>query len=232
MADKLQSKLMKIQNELKAPKNKYNSFGNYKYRNAESILEALKPLQVKYSVTTILTDEVLLIGSRYYVKSIATMNDCESEVSISAVAYAREEETKKGMDAAQITGACSSYARKSALCSLLLLDDSNDVDSEEYQVYEKKAPTEPKTMKKKENQQPLPEPVEADEIDYRTELRKFLKDNNIPPKTIVDECNLKPSSSNQEWKAALEYAKKKVKEKERADYLNQLVEENHQAAQT
>ena len=180
MADErlLRSKLMKIQNELKAPKDKYNSFGNYKYRNAESILEALKPLQVKYNVTMTLTDEVLLIGSRYYVKSIATMNDCDSEDSISAVAYAREEESKKGMDSAQITGACSSYARKSALSSLLLLDDSNDVDSEAYQVYEQKAPPTPKTSKAKANQQALPEPVEADETDYRAELRKFLQKNN------------------------------------------------------
>ena len=216
----LRSKMMKIQNELKAPKNKYNSFGNYKYRNAESILEALKPLQVKYNVTTTLTDEVLLIGSRYYVKSIATIHDCDSEDTISAVAYAREEETKKGMDAAQITGACSSYSRKSALCSLLLLDDSNDVDSEEYQAYEKKAPKE---------QPKAAEPVKTNEPDYRSELRKFLSAHGIAPKTIVDECHLKPDSTNDEWKAALEHAEKKVRDKEREEYLNKLVEENNQA---
>ena len=224
-------KLQHIQNELKAPKDKYNSFGNYKYRNAESILEALKPLQLKYNVVTTLTDEVIVIGSRYYVKSIATIIDCDNAADrhISAVAYAREEETKKGMDSAQITGACSSYARKSALSSLLLLDDSNDVDSEAYQVYEQKAPPTAKTSKPKANQQALPEPVEADETDYRAELRKFLQKNGIAPKTIVDECNLKPTSSNAEWKAALEHAQKKLEEKKRQDYLNQLVEENNQA---
>lgn len=226
----LTEKLRNIQNELKAPKDKYNSFGNYKYRNAESILEALKPLEIKYSVLTTLTDEVILIGSRYYVKSIATIIDCENAVDrhISAVAYAREEESKKGMDAAQITGACSSYARKSALSALLLLDDSNDVDSEEYQVYEKKAPkTEKKAEPKKQD-----EPVKADNgPDYRAELRKFVKANGIDPKTIVAECNLKPSSSNEEWKKALEYADKKLREQSRQEYLNQLVDEQQKPSQ-
>lgn len=106
--------LSKIQSELKAPKNLYNSFGKYKYRNAESILEAAKPLCAKYGCTLIVMDEIVLIGSRYYIKATAIVFDREGH-STSTTAFAREDETKKGMDGAQITGTASSYARKYAL---------------------------------------------------------------------------------------------------------------------
>lgn len=117
--------LNRIQQELKAPKSQTNSFGNYKYRNCEDILEAVKPLLGKAIVT--LRDEIMNIGDRYYVKAIATIK--EGTESESVTAYAREALEKKGMDASQITGSASSYARKYALNGLFCIDDTKDADS-------------------------------------------------------------------------------------------------------
>lgn len=122
--------LSHIQVELKAPKNLYNSFGKYKYRNAESILEAAKPLCAKHGCTMTVSDEVILIGSRYYIKATATVQDKDGNAA-STTALAREDETKKGMDGAQITGTASSYARKYALNGLFCIDDTKDPDSDE-----------------------------------------------------------------------------------------------------
>lgn len=118
--------LIKIQAELKAPKNQYNNFGKYHYRNTEGILEAIKPLLYKYGCLLSLNDEIIEVAGRIYVKAIARLK-CGDEW-LSSVAFAREEETKKGMDAAQITGAASSYARKYALNALFLIDDTKDPD--------------------------------------------------------------------------------------------------------
>lgn len=127
-------KLLKIQNELKAPKNQFNKFGNYKYRNAEDILEAVKPICLKYKAVINVYDTIKQIGDRYYVEATAVITDIEnSESYIENQASAREEETKKGMDTSQVTGATSSYARKYALNGLLCIDDTKDTDSEEYQ---------------------------------------------------------------------------------------------------
>lgn len=123
--------LFNIQVELKAPKNLYNSFGRYKYRNAESILEAAKPLCAKHGCALTVSDEVILIGSRYYIKATATVQDKDGNAA-SATALAREDETKKGMDGAQITGTASSYARKYALNGLFCIDDTKDPDTNEY----------------------------------------------------------------------------------------------------
>lgn len=118
--------LNKIQTSLKAPKGQYNDFGKYSYRSCEDILEAVKPLLEEHKAVIRLSDEVLLIGDRYYIKATATIH-CGDE-SISATALAREEETKKGMDASQISGTASSYARKYALNGLLAIDDTADSD--------------------------------------------------------------------------------------------------------
>jgi len=123
-------KLLNIQNELKAPKSQFNAFGKYKYRNAEDILESVKPLCFKYKATLTLSDEIVLIGERHYVKATATLTDNEKpELKIWTTAYAREEESKKGMDGSQVTGASSSYARKYALNGLFNIDDTKDSDS-------------------------------------------------------------------------------------------------------
>lgn len=124
-------KLSYIQNEMNVPKNLFNKFGNYPYRNAETILEAAKPICKKYKTALTVTDEVVMIGERYYVRSMATLFDWESGESITNTALAREEETKKGMDGSQITGSASSYARKYALNGLFNLDDVKDPDSKE-----------------------------------------------------------------------------------------------------
>lgn len=119
------NKLAKIQRELKAPKNQRNNFGKYNYRSCEDILEGLKPLLGDGILT--LEDAIIVVGTRYYVKATARYILGESEVV--AIAYAREEETKKGMDGAQVTGAASSYARKYALNGLFAIDDTKDADS-------------------------------------------------------------------------------------------------------
>lgn len=126
--EKKLSKLFNIQQALKAPKSLKNDFAGFNYRSAEQILEALKPLLKKEGCTLILGDELVNFGDRYYVKSIAILADEDKEICRTE-ALAREQETKKGMDEAQITGAASSYARKYALCGLFAIDAGNDPDS-------------------------------------------------------------------------------------------------------
>ena len=121
-------KLMMIQSELKAPKGQFNSFGKYKYRSCEDIMEALKPVMAKHKTTLIITDEIVFIGDRYYIKAAARLLDIESSDFVESEAYAREEESKKGMDGSQVTGAASSYARKYALNGLFAIDDTKDAD--------------------------------------------------------------------------------------------------------
>ena len=120
--------LISIQSELKAPKSQFNKFGGYKYRKAEDILEAVKPLLAKQKCTLIITDDVVLIGNRIYVKATATIKNEKGECE-TTTGWAREEETKKGMDGSQITGASSSYARKYALNGLFAIDDNADSDT-------------------------------------------------------------------------------------------------------
>lgn len=136
-------KLLNIQNELKAPKGQKNTFGNYNYRSCEDILEAVKPLCVKYECVLTICDQLECIGERYYIKAIATLDDIKKEENqsrgmIQNTAYAREEEIKKGMDASQITGACSSYARKYALNGLFCIDDTKDADTDAYKKQEER----------------------------------------------------------------------------------------------
>ena len=128
------SVLTDIQNELKVPKKRKNSFGGYNYRSCEDILEAVKPLLKKYESTLIISDTIKEIGGRVYVEATARLlgrlNPAREEYSVTA--YAREAELKKGMDDSQITGTASSYARKYALNGLFLIDDSKDADTDEY----------------------------------------------------------------------------------------------------
>lgn len=119
--------LILIQSELKAPKTQYNAFGKYNYRNSEDILEAVKPLLLKHECLLTLSDEVVMIGARYYVKSVAKFTNKAGEC-YHTVGFAREEDDKKGMDGSQITGASSSYARKYALNAMFLIDDTKDSD--------------------------------------------------------------------------------------------------------
>lgn len=122
-------KLLNIQAELKAPKNQRNNFGKYNYRSCEDILEAVKPFLKKEKCVLVINDDVEKIENRYYVKAIVNLIDVENGESVNSSAFAREEETKKGMDGSQITGASSSYARKYALNGLFAIDDTKDSDA-------------------------------------------------------------------------------------------------------
>ena len=162
-------KLMNIQQELKAPKGQYNDFGKYAYRSCEDILEAVKPLLKKEKVVLTISDELQYIGNRYYIKATATLIDTESDSTISNSAYAREEETKKGMDGSQITGASSSYARKYALNGLFGIDDNKDSDTTNIQSKEEK-----------EDKKASPKQIELIQKYYQGEnLTKLLEVNNI-----------------------------------------------------
>ena len=121
-------KLIAIQSELKAPKSQYNNFGKYAYRNCEDILESLKPLLKEHKSTIYIADEIVTVLERFYVKATVTFIDAETGESITNTAYEREEESKKGMDGSQVTGASSSYARKYALNGMFAIDDTKDSD--------------------------------------------------------------------------------------------------------
>jgi hypothetical protein len=140
--------LRNIQAELKAPKGQYNSFGKYHYRSAEDILEAVKPLLTKYGVLMTITDDVIAVADRIYVKATVTIENSKG-VSKTVNAYAREPQDKKGMDDSQITGTASSYARKYALNGMFLIDDTKDADTDEYAEQTKAKP------KAKQTQPPI-----------------------------------------------------------------------------
>jgi hypothetical protein len=141
--------LSKIQSEIKAPKGQFNSFGKYKYRSCEDIVEAVKPVINPLGFYLTLSDEIIQVGERFYIKATAQISN--GEETFSATAFAREEESKKGMDGAQVTGASSSYARKYALNGLFAIDDTKDADST--------------NTHDKEEKTPQPKPNEVDESD-------------------------------------------------------------------
>jgi len=127
----LLTSLAEVQTELKAPKNQRNNFGNYNYRSAEDILEAVKPLVISKGLVMTISDQVVLVGERYYVEATVTVQNATDSIKVTAMA--REAEDKKGMDDAQITGAASSYARKYALNGMFNIDDTKDADTDEHQ---------------------------------------------------------------------------------------------------
>lgn len=138
-------KLVSVQSKLNAPKNQFNSFGKYKYRSCEDILEGVKPLLAEFGLYQSITDEIIMVGDRYYIKATVTIYDGVSEMSNSALA--RECVSKKGMDDAQLTGSVSSYARKYALSGIYAIDDSKDADTDEHTNQQSNAP-EPKHVGK------------------------------------------------------------------------------------
>ena len=165
--------MLDIQSVLVAPKNQYNNFGKYKYRSLEDITEAVKPLLHKAGLTLFLTDEIVLIGDRYYVKATASVTNGESTYQVSA--YAREPQSRKGMDESQITGAASSYARKYAMNGLFAIDDTKDADSSD----NKKAETKPKktTQKPDANTEPkINDIVEQAFFEFETNWKDEVPD--------------------------------------------------------
>lgn len=168
-------RLVEAQRELKAPKGQMNRFGGYAYRSAEDILEAVKPINLKYELLLNLRDEIIEVGGRIYVKAIATMTDIHSEEQISVQAFAREAEVKKGMDDSQITGSASSYARKYALNGLYLIDDTKDADSNEQKkaIDGKDKKTNDNVKARGKNIQESMQPTEAE---AKKEIAKLYKD--------------------------------------------------------
>lgn len=148
--DKILEKLGNIQQELKAPKGQFNSFGKYKYRSCEDILEAVKPLLKAQNCVLKIRDTVLNVGDRYYIQAEARLCDIDTGEFITNTAYAREAESKSGMDSSQITGTASSYARKYALNGLFLIDDTKDADTDEHA---KQTGQQPKAEKKASEKQ-------------------------------------------------------------------------------
>lgn len=146
--------LKTIQQKLKAPKNQLNKFGRYRYRSCEDILEAVKPLLAETGAQLTLTDDIVEVGGRIYVKAMATLFD--GKATESSTAYAREAESKKGMDESQITGTASSYARKYALNGLFLIDDNQDADTDSYNSHQEERP-----QSKPQQQKPAPQPQQA-----------------------------------------------------------------------
>ena len=167
------NKLMKIQSELKAPKNQFNNFGKYKYRSAEDILEAVKPLLAKNNCIMTISDSIHEVAGRFYVQATATITN-EDGQSVSVQAYAREADSKSGMDASQITGACSSYARKYALNGLFLIDDTKDADTDEHQ---KQTTAKSKKTAKKEEKDDMKEAILAyiKKMQTREDLTKIWR---------------------------------------------------------
>lgn len=196
-------KLAAVQQELKAPKDKYNSFGEYKYRSAEGILEAVKPVLKKYGATITLSDEIVEVGGRIYVKATALFLEFENKTNdtvkyIAVSAFAREPEEKKKMDSAQITGTASSYARKYALNGLLLIDDTKDADTDEYQ---KQTGGEKKEMA---------DPRENEIIDQKTVdlIEKMAKDAEV----TIGAITTKPLNSftNKQAGALIQSLRKRI----------------------
>lgn len=189
-------KLLAIQSELKAPKGQYNKFGNYNYRSCEDILEAVKPLNVKYKTTVYLTDKVIQMGGRYYVEATAHFIDVESCESIEITAYAREEESKKGMDGSQVTGASSSYARKYALNGLFDIDDTKDSDT----TNDGKG----QTQKPAAQQQPTQQTAA---VNYRNEFIKLCKEKGFDPIQCAAQYRITKQTTQEQYKVVCEMLK-------------------------
>ena len=209
----MKEKLLNIQQELKCTKGQFNTFGKYKYRSCEDILESVKPLLKTYKCILTLSDELLVFGDnnsihyeetyydkdlkkenirhmvvggqRFYIKATATLTDIETGETISNTAYAREEENKKGMDGSQITGTSSSYARKYALNGLFAIDDTKDADTVEYT----------KQTKQKETKT---------ETDYRQALINYCNETGLDMKELAKEHKLNAKSKQESFKAVLD----------------------------
>lgn len=171
--------LANVQQSLKATKDQFNKFGGYNYRSCESILESVKPLLAKEHLALTLTDEMVQVGERIYVKATAAVfptEDSDGEVCISVDAYAREEESKKGMDSSQVTGAASSYARKYALNGLFCIDDNKDSDATNTHGKDESPPKQDKPKAAPKAEKPKPEPNPEPPKEPPVDQKKYLQD--------------------------------------------------------
>ena len=173
--------LVNIQAELKAPKGQYNDFGKYRYRSAEDILEAVKPILQKYCCQLTISDDVIAVGNRIYVKATATLTDTEGNTEV-VTALAREADSKKGMDESQITGTASSYARKYALNGLFLIDDTKDADTNEYRQQGRR-----ETVSREYLQKHGKEKISSAEVDS---LQAALKESGRTMEQALEACKV------------------------------------------
>lgn len=187
-------KLIKIQSELKAPKSNYNGFGKFHYRSCEDILEAVKPLLAKEKCTLTLSDDIVAIADKVYVRATATISDGKEQHSTSA--YARESENKKGMDESQMTGTASSYARKYALNGLFLIDDTKDTDTDEFQHTKQKAEKKQSGATKKTE--------DKKKADWRTKVLDLAKSKGITAIDLATKYKLNNSTSAERFKEIYE----------------------------
>lgn len=190
--------LIAIQGELKAPKSQFNSFGKYNYRSCEDILEAVKPLLKQYQCLLTITDDVVQVGDRIYVKATATIYTPSMSTGYSVSAFARESETKKGMDDSQVTGTASSYARKYALNGLFCIDDTKDADTMDNRPVTHQSEASPKL---------------ADDSQRKTlnaYIKKFMETNDIKAIDYISESLANPELTYEEAKKIISHAKLKV----------------------
>jgi hypothetical protein len=196
MEKELNDKLIAIQSNLKAPKSQFNNFGGYAYRSVDDILEAVKPLLKDNGCTLVISDEITTVGGRVYVAATAVLSDGKDSISVKA--FAREEEVKKGMDGAQITGAASSYARKYALNGLFCIDDTKDPDATNKHGKDEPEPT-PK---------PSAKPTPKSDIDQARKALELCKDNASIDAVVKVFKNL---WKDEEFKKLVEEARGRVK---------------------
>lgn len=210
-------RLIDIQQRLNAPKNLYNSFGGYSYRSCEGILEAVKPLLNENELTLVLTDTVENIGNFNYIKATAILIGSQGDVLKEVSAYAREEETKKGMDSAQITGSASSYARKYALNGLFLIDDTRDADATNTHGKD-----EPKENKKEKPQ------FAVDASNYRrAHTNAVKKGTDLPVKPLPTKEELEEKGKKfDDWFNGLG---DKAMSNSQIDYVNNFIDELERA---
>ncbi|MHC3377777.1 ERF family protein [Ligilactobacillus equi] len=174
--------LLAVQKELKAPKGQFNSFGKYSYRSAEDILEAVKPLNAKYGILLTISDDLVEVGGRVYIKATAKATYDNKEVEVTA--FAREPVSKKGMDDSQITGSTSSYARKYALNGLYLIDDNKDADTNELHEQQKNGPQQPKPQNSQREQliqniQTLARAYNSSPHQMQEMIAEYARQNNL-----------------------------------------------------
>ena len=186
----INEKLLKVQVELKAPKSQRNNFGNYNYRSCEDILESVKPLLLKNGLTLTISDDIVLIGDRYYVKATATVSDGDGEINV--YAYAREELERKGMDASQVTGSTSSYARKYALNGLFAIDDTKDADTLNVETKPEQKKTDYNDIKPEQRNTG----VKLASDSQRELLRKLCREKGVGQKMFMKICGVSLDDPN------------------------------------
>lgn len=219
-------RLIAIQQALHAPKDRRNNFGGFNYRSCESILEAVKPILKEQNCAILLSDELVQIGDRFYVKATAFLIGEDGQTINDVSAFAREEDSKKGMDASQVTGAASSYARKYALNGLLAIDDNKDADTDEYQRQTREqqniasnAPKQsPKVIIQPQTQKPVKTQKTVDMSDLSAQdIERCLELFN----------DMQDAENYEQLKASVELAKDKPYEQRVKDRANEIFNEKH-----